>query len=278
MVCARVVSGAKGGAQRVGSGSVGAAASDRTSDRALCVEPSESLESASNVKELYESGAYAQKNPSWHEEDAPWKARHIEDIIRTNHIASRSICEVGCGTGEILLNLSRQFPESQLCGYEISRHAFERAQAKTTGRVRFVFGDILEANVSGFDVVILADVIEHVENYIAFLKQLKNVAEFKILHVPLDLSVQSLFRSRPIMNLRASVGHIHYFYKETILSTLRDCGYEVLDHRYTASRLELPRQALSSRLMRVPRRIAYSIDRDLAVRVFGGYSLLVLAR
>jgi cyclopropane fatty-acyl-phospholipid synthase-like methyltransferase len=230
------------------------------------------------VKNLYESGAYALTNPTWHEEDAPWKAGHIEDILRNNDVPSTSICEVGCGTGEILLNLSKRFPESQLCGYEIARHAYERAQAKTTSRVRFVHGDILEADAGGFDVVILADVIEHVENYIAFLKRIKDVAEFKILHVPLDLSVQSVLRSRPIMNLRANVGHIHYFFKETILSTLIDCGYSIVDHRYTASRLELPNQALSSRLMRLPRRIAYSIDRDLAVRVFGGYSLLILAR
>lgn len=230
------------------------------------------------MKELYESGDYARLNPSWHEEDAPWKARHITDIIRSHEIPSGSICEVGCGTGEVLLNVAKAFPESRLCGYEISRHAYERAHAKATSQVRFVFGDILEAKASGFDIVVLADVIEHVENYISFLKRIKDIAEYKILHVPLDLSVQSVWRSRPILNLRASVGHIHYFYKETILATLSDCGYSVIDHRYTASRLELPKQALSSRLMRVPRRIAYSIDRDLAVRVFGGYSLLILAR
>lgn len=230
------------------------------------------------MKHLYESGAYAERNPTWHEEDAPWKARHIEDIIRRNDLPSGSICEVGCGTGEILLNLSKAFPESHITGYEIARHAYERAKLKETAAVRFNFGDILEANENGFDIVVLADVIEHVENYMAFLKRIKNVAKYKIFHVPLDLSAQSVLRSQPIMDLRANVGHIHYFYKETLLAALNDCAYDVIDHNYTASRLELPNQALSSRLMSLPRRLAYSINPDLAVRVLGGWSLLVLAQ
>jgi cyclopropane fatty-acyl-phospholipid synthase-like methyltransferase len=224
---------------------------------------------------MYESGAYAEQNPSWHEEDAPWKARHIEQMIRRNKLASRTICEVGCGTGEILVNLAKSFPESQLTGYEISQHAHGRSKLKESSGVRFNFGDILQANVSGFDIVILADVIEHVEDYIAFLKRIKDVGTYKIFHVPLDLSVQSVLRSSPIMGQRASVGHLHYFFKDTILATLSDCGYKIIEHCYTASRLELPNQALTSRLMRLPRSIAFSLDQDLAVRVLGGYSLLI---
>ena len=79
------------------------------------------------------------------------------------------------------------------------------------------------------------------------------------------------------MGLRRDVGHLHYFFKQTALATLEDCGYTVIDHAYTASRLELPNQALSSRIMRLPRRAMYKVDQDFAVRLLGGYSLLVLA-
>jgi hypothetical protein len=33
------------------------------------------------MKEMYESDLYVEKNPTWHEEDAPWKAGHIERMI-----------------------------------------------------------------------------------------------------------------------------------------------------------------------------------------------------
>jgi cyclopropane fatty-acyl-phospholipid synthase-like methyltransferase len=228
------------------------------------------------MQEMYQSSEYAERNPTWHEEDSPWKARQIADMIRRNGLVFDTLCEVGCGTGEILLNLSRVFPAARMTGYEISPHAYERAKAKETEAVAFRLGD---ANDFGetYDIVVIADVIEHVEDYIAFIKRLKKVGRKAIFHIPLDLSVQSVLRSWPILGLRSSVGHLHYFYKETALATLRDCGYTILDHAYTASRLELPNQALSSRVMRLPRRMLHAVNADLAVRLLGGYSLLVLA-
>jgi len=228
------------------------------------------------MQEMYQSSEYAERNPTWHEEDSPWKARQIEGIIRRNGLTFHTLCEVGCGTGEILLNLSRAFPGTRMTGYEISPHAHGRAKAKETDDVTFRFGDVLDTDET-FDIVVVADVIEHVEDYIAFIKRLKKVGRRAIFHIPLDLSVQSVFRSSPILGLRSSVGHLHYFYKETALATLRDCGYSIIDHAYTASRLELPNQALSSRVMRLPRRLLHAVNADFAVRLLGGYSLLVLA-
>lgn len=229
------------------------------------------------MQTIYETETYAELNPSWHEEDSPWKARQIERMIRENDLRFDTLCEVGCGTGEILLNLARAFPEARYSGYEISPHAYKRAKAKEDERISFHLANFVDEDVPSYDVVVVADVIEHVEDYISFLKKLKSRGRYKILHVPLDLSVQSLFRAWPIMGLRESVGHLHYFFKDSVLAMLEDCGYRIIDHRYTASRLELPNQALSSRLMRLPRRMLYAVNPDFAVRVLGGYSLLVLA-
>ena len=76
------------------------------------------------------------------------------------------------------------------------------------------------------------DVFEHVEDYFGFLRKLREKAEYKIFHIPLDLSVQTVLRSSPIIKGRKSVGHIHYFTKETALETLKDTGYEIIDYFY----------------------------------------------
>ena len=230
------------------------------------------------MQTIYEGAAYSENNPTWHEEDSPWKANHIRRIISDNDIPHARICEVGCGVGSILTNLEKCFPESSLTGYEISPYAFSKAKTRETDRTKFHFGEAASNGDATFDVTLIIDVIEHVEDYIAFLKKLKPLGTYKVLHIPLDLSVQSVFRISPILGQRNGVGHIHYFFKELALAALKDCGYEVIDHRYTASRLELPNQALSSRIMRWPRRLLYAMSPDLAVRVVGGYSLLVLAR
>jgi cyclopropane fatty-acyl-phospholipid synthase-like methyltransferase len=230
------------------------------------------------MKEMYEGDLYAEKNPTWHEEDAPWKAGHIERMIKRNKISRDRICEIGCGTGEILLTLEKAFPATTLSGYEISPHAFNRAAQKETPHTKFYLKDLLSESDLHFDLVLAIDVIEHVEDYISIIKKLKTFGTYKIFHIPLDLSAQSVLRSWPILELRRNVGHIHYFFKQTALATLEDCGYTIIDHCYTASRLELPNQALTSRIMRLPRRMMFAFNADFAVRLLGGYSLLVLAK
>jgi cyclopropane fatty-acyl-phospholipid synthase-like methyltransferase len=230
------------------------------------------------MRDMYESDVYLKNNPTWHEQDAPWKAAHIARMLRRHKVPTATIAEVGCGTGDVLLNVAAAFPDAICQGFEISPAAFARAKKKETDRTSFSLADITGQADRTFDVVLAVDVFEHVEDYITFLKKLHSVGAYTLFHIPLDISVQSVFRSKPIMNLRSSVGHIHYFYKETALATLTDCGYQIVDYGYTASRLELPNQALTSRIMNLPRRLAYALNKDFAVRLLGGYSLLVLAR
>ncbi|MCM2293288.1 class I SAM-dependent methyltransferase [Allorhizobium sp. BGMRC 0089] len=229
------------------------------------------------MQDIYISDQYAELNPSWHEEDSPWKAGRVADILSRNRIDFRSFLEVGCGTGEILLNLHKHYPDVDFTGYEISPHAFQRAKLKENASVCFNFGDVLQEKDIHSDVVLLADVIEHVDDYLGFIKGVKPLGRYKIFHIPLDLSAQSVLRGWPITNLRKQVGHLHYFFKDTALATLVDCGYSIIDYQYTASRLELPNQALSSQIMRWPRKILFRLFPDLTVRSLGGYSLLVLA-
>jgi cyclopropane fatty-acyl-phospholipid synthase-like methyltransferase len=230
------------------------------------------------MKELYEGDLYAEKNPTWHEEDAPWKAGHVKRMIKRNNLPHKRICEVGCGTGEILLTLEKAFPTARFSGYEISPAAFGRATEKETPNTKFYLKDLLAETDVNFDLVLVIDVIEHVEDYISFIKKLKPLGTFKIFHIPLDLSAQSILRAWPIVELRRNVGHIHYFFKESALATLEDCGYTIVDYCYTASRLELANEAFTSRLMRLPGRLMFAVAADFATRLLGGYSLIVVAK
>ena len=152
------------------------------------------------MQTIYQSEVYADLNPTWHEEDSPWKARQVEAILRKNGIAFDKACEVGCGTGEILFNLAKAFPAACFHGYEISPHAYQRAKYKETDKVTFALGDFTAEGASDYDLLVIADVIEHVEDYIAFIKALRGKGRYKVFHIPLDLSVQSLLRGWPRAN------------------------------------------------------------------------------
>jgi hypothetical protein len=229
--------------------------------------------------QIYTDGNYLQNNPSWHSEDSPWKAQQIIQILAKNRLVPKTICEVGCGAGEILKQLQEKMSnECLFWGYEISPQAFEICQTKSNERLQFELGDIRQKTDVVFDLILAIDLIEHLEDYFSFLRSLKSKSEYKIFHIPLDLSVQTVLRINPILDLRKSVGHIHYFTKETALEALKDSGYELLNYFYTAGYVELPAKSLKNRIARVPRKIFYSIHQDMAVRIMGGYSLLVLAR
>lgn len=227
---------------------------------------------------IYSDGGYLARNPHWHVEDSPWKARQIERILRQNAISPRTIAEVGCGAGEILVQLQKAFPNSDFSGFEVSPQAFALCLERESAQIHFHLKDLLEEDTAYFDVLLAIDVFEHVDDYLGFLKKAKNKARYKIFHVPLDLSLQTLFRVNPILKQRQSVGHLHYFFKDTALATLKYCGYEIVDSFYTAAGVENSNLSLGGRLLKLPRKFMFNVNPDMAVRVLGGYSLLVLAQ
>lgn len=227
---------------------------------------------------IYKNGSYLHKNPEWDVDDSPWKAKNILKIIQRNSIFPNTVCEIGCGAGEILRQLRENMNGVTFYGYEVSPQAFKLCNARTSDRLHFKLKDILEEEKIFFDVILMIDVIEHIEDYLGFLRKTRSLSTYKIFHFPLDLSVQSVIRSSPILKNRENVGHIHYFTKDLALQILKDTGYEVIDFFYTPTTLELKVRSFKSYLMRLPRRIFFAINEDMAVRVFGGYSLLVLAK
>lgn len=228
---------------------------------------------------IYENGTYLEQTRTWHAEDSPWKAQHIAEMLRRNHVNPTSICEVGCGAGEILSVLASDLGKDvQYYGYEISPQAFEICRQKSNENLHFYLKDLLTSEGDSFDVLMAIDVLEHVEDYMGFLRKLKSKATFKIFHIPLDMSVQTVLRISPILGLRNTVGHLHYFTKETALATLRDTGYEIMDCVFTKSAIELPNRNWRETLLKWPRRLLFSLHENFTARVLGGFSLLVLAR
>ena len=232
------------------------------------------------MTQIYEDGTYLHNNPTWHEEDSPWKAKQVIKIIKSNSLNPRTICEIGCGAGEILNQLSEHYNNGnrEFIGYEISPQAFELCRKKSKANLTFKLTDLLKDDAAHFDIVMAIDVFEHVEDYFGFLRMLKEKAEYKIFHIPLDLSVQTVLRSSPIITWRKSVGHVHYFTKETALETLKDTGYSIIDYFYTRGSLELPSIGRKAYILRITRKLAFSLNQDLAVRLLGGFSLMVLAK
>lgn len=227
---------------------------------------------------IYDSGEYLQHNPDWHVQDSPWKARQILKMLNRHQAQPRTIAEVGCGAGEILNQLHSYLgDETQCYGYDISHQAYERARTREKPGLTFYLEDFTEQE-GRFDLLLVIDVFEHVEDYMGFLRRLRSKATHFIFHIPLDLSAQTVIREHSLLQTRKEVGHLHYFTEGTALATLRDTGYTVEDYFFTARSIALQGGGMKRKIARLPRKLLAMVSKSLASRILGGFSLMVWAR
>jgi len=222
------------------------------------------------------NSSYLKRNPGWHVSDSPWKARQVLKMIKKNHLDPKNIAEVGCGAGEVLNQLHQNLNSTiDFYGFEIAPDAFKLCESRKKDRLTF-FNENPFNGDKHFDLLIAADVLEHVEDCYSFVKQCGNLATYKIYHIPLELSTISILRNLPITAYQF-VGHLHFYTKDTALALLAHCGQTVIDFFYTAAAFEVP-DKLRTRMLYLPRRVLYYLNKDFCVRLFGGFSLLVLTK
>jgi len=231
------------------------------------------------MNDIYTTGRYLENNPGWHVGDSPWKSEQILNMIRKHNLQPATLCEIGCGAGEILSRLHEELHATKFFGYEISPQAFELSVTREKERLHFIHGDLLETQEK-FNLLLCIDVFEHIPNYLFFLEKLRGHADRFIFHIPLDLSLLTVLRPARLVQVRYGVGHLHTFTYEIALAVLRDSGYEILDSFFTAGGLELPKNKRRVRtiLANLPRRIIGKFSQRIAAQLLGGYSLLVLGR
>ena len=229
--------------------------------------------------DMYTDGDYLRNNPTWDVEDAPWKADLIFRMMEKNRIRPATICEVGCGCGEILSQLQHKLPAAtRFTGYEISPQAYDLCKERSNDRLTFCLQNYCEGTDNSCDLILLIDLIEHLEDYSGFLRDIRPKSRYTILHIPLEMFVLAVLHPQFLLGQRKKVGHLHYFSRDIALQVLREQGYEILDYQYTAG-FSLPRNyGLKDKLLKIPRSLLHPLCPDFTVRVFGGYSLLVLVR
>lgn len=218
----------------------------------------------------YIDGSYhAKTGGTWHVEDAPFKARQVRRMLeRHPELKAQSICDIGCGAGGVLAELDRIIePTVQLVGYDVSPKAHSLSLGFENRRCRFVRGE----DTQTFDLALVLDVVEHVEDCFTFMRQCGAKATWKIYHIPLDASASLVLRGAHCWD---SVGHLHLFTLETALKSVEHSDQRVIDWFLTPVSLERPHRR-ATRLTNFTRRI---LPKILGARLLGGYSIMILAQ
>ena len=228
----------------------------------------------------YEEDGYLKRNPDWGVSDSPWKAGLVQAMISKNCLNPSKITEVGCGYGVVLDELAKVKPDSLFEGYDISPDAIKVARSGSHQKnVRFHHADLAAENGYQTDLLLVLDVVEHVEDYLGFLFNLKSKAKNHIFHIPLDLSVRTLLKPHVLLEQREKNGHLHYFNIDMVWWMLRDTGFEVIDWMYTkpvTDRITSP--GIKQKFKKSLRNLSFSMHKDLSASLWGNYSIIILTR
>ncbi len=221
------------------------------------------------------NGEYLRHNPSWHVEYGPWKANNVHGLLQRKHLKLKTICEVGCGAGEVLRQLQLKMdPSCRFWGYDVAPAAIELAHNRGNDRLHFQVLDFTAVETPHSDLLLVLEVVDHVEDYLGFLRAIRSRAEWKLFSFSLDINMQAALRKGELLRRHEVHSHIHHFNKELALAALHKTGYTVMDAFYPTI---FPFSRLA-KLASPMRRLAFKLNPDLTVRAFGGYSLMVLAR
>lgn len=225
---------------------------------------------------IYTDNTYLENNPTWHEEDAPLKAKNILDLLKRQKILPDTIAEIGCGSAEILVQLSKRMPNrTKFWGYDISPQAIEIAKKKEYANLKVELKDITQSpSVHSYELVLVMDVLEHLENYFEFLEKIKGIGKHTIFHIPLDMCMWSLFREGMLLETKSRIGHIHNFTEDFILSVLKDYGYKILDRQYTPPSFK--HKSTKQSIVNALRKMLFAIAPRFCTKTIGGYSIMVL--
>jgi SAM-dependent methyltransferase len=226
---------------------------------------------------IYTNGSYlAKTGGTWHVEDSPFKARWIVSMLAHHvEVKPNTICEIGCGAGGILAELQKTLPNHiAFTGYDISPQAHALSARFSNPRCQFILGDAF-ADHSQYDLILVMDVIEHVEDYFSFLRHAREKGDWKLYHIPLDIHLLGTIRGD---NLWDTIGHLHLFTIETAFSALQHTGHRVVDWIFTDSAISIPSKTIRGRIANLIRIPLSKFSIKLTSRLLGGYSMLVLAK
>jgi predicted TPR repeat methyltransferase len=154
-----------------------------------------------------------------------YKIKHAYKLVRDKRYSS--ILEVGCATGFILHN----FPGPKTtwrCGIDISSENITSARREYP-TISFFAGTLAEfrrQHARGrFDLVLLSDIVEHVEDDIGLLRACGSIGKYVLLNLPLEKVEEYSNRN---YGMEDKEGHLRAYSKEDAFKMFAEAGLRVV--------------------------------------------------
>jgi len=142
-----------------------------------------------------------------------------------------SVLDIGCGNGALAYDLAQK--SKKVLGIDISGKNIDKAKlAYKRDNLRFIIGDAVSYDFpEQFDIIILSNVLEHIENRVEFLMRIKGLAPKILIRVPmLDRDWISLYKKELGIEYRLDSSHFTEYTTQTLKQELKQVGLVLGDH------------------------------------------------
>jgi ubiquinone/menaquinone biosynthesis C-methylase UbiE len=229
---------------------------------------------------MYTTDEYVRKNPSMHKEDSSWKLEKIRpllDVVAARLGPAMTVLDVGGGAGEILAGVADHLRRAH--GKEVTKYAIDltpallEEQVKTNPDIRKpLLEDIRRTTLADkeADVTLMIDVLEHVPDPNAALREIGRTSRYAVFKVPLEDNLYDrIYDARRNGALRRQridqVGHINVYNYSSLKRDIEQHLGKVLRSAFTnaaAYHLSLPetRRAMGAKEL-LTNRLASSLHR-----------------
>lgn len=141
---------------------------------------------------------------------------------------SDRVLDIGCGNGELAFDISKK--ASQVVAVDIDPQKIAVATKKYVGsNITYRVCDATkDLGAEKFDVVILSNVLEHIEHRVNFLKGVKHLAPTFLIRVPMiDRDWIPLYKKELGLEWRLDLTHYTEFTRASFEQEVKDAGYVI---------------------------------------------------
>lgn len=169
----------------------------------------------------------------WLRRGAIEKVNSIERLLKNRGVRPRTLLELGCGTGAVILECQKRGLAQRYIAADYSEEALEYLRGRATN-IETLCTDITVpgAFCGQADVVILSHVLEHLEAPASFLQSLRRIDfTYLIAEVPLEDLLAGKLKSWIWDRTRNTSGHVQFFTASSFMRLLTSSNLSILDTR-----------------------------------------------
>ncbi len=232
-------------------------------------------------RNLYDSGQYLEHSPDWSEQEAADKAKTALALFARAGLSNvKSILDVGCGAGGVLAGIVDKMPPGTTgLGIDTAPNAIRigKALRGVDSKVELQVADL--SQISGpFDLVMACHVVEHVDDYGAFLDELAMRSSTLYINIPIEINVLYALRRNSHREVYRKYGHVNFFTESYFDDFVKSRGFTIAAKGYGTEFRSQGQRGLLGSTVHMIREFLGLFSQSFAMKMVGGFTYQVLLK